>query len=56
MSKENSEIALQQIEALDRRDVDAFIALVSPDVDGRTPSLDGACADLRRENGAQRVG
>jgi hypothetical protein len=33
MSKENSEIALQQVEALNRRDVDAYIALVSPDVE-----------------------
>jgi steroid delta-isomerase-like uncharacterized protein len=33
MSQENAEIAVQQIEALNRRDVDAFLALVSPDVE-----------------------
>jgi ketosteroid isomerase-like protein len=33
MSQENVEIALQQTEALNRRDVDAFVALVSPDVE-----------------------
>jgi ketosteroid isomerase-like protein len=33
MSEENVEVALQGIEAFNRRDVDAFVALVSPDVE-----------------------
>jgi ketosteroid isomerase-like protein len=33
MSQENVEVVLQAIEALNRRDVDAFLALVSPDVE-----------------------
>jgi ketosteroid isomerase-like protein len=33
MSQENVEIVLQGIEAFNRRDVDAFVALVSPDVE-----------------------
>jgi hypothetical protein len=33
VSRENVEIALQQVEALNRPDVDAFVALVSPDVE-----------------------
>jgi hypothetical protein len=33
MSQENVEVVLQAIEALNRRDVDAFFALVSPDVE-----------------------
>jgi ketosteroid isomerase-like protein len=33
MSEENVEAVLQGIEALNRRDVDAFVALVSPDVE-----------------------
>ena len=33
MSQKNSEIALQQIDALNRGDVDAFVDLVSPDVE-----------------------
>jgi steroid delta-isomerase-like uncharacterized protein len=33
MSQENVEIAQQQIEAINRRDADAFVALVSPDVE-----------------------
>jgi len=33
MSRENVEIAQQQIEAINRRDADAFVALVSPDVE-----------------------
>jgi ketosteroid isomerase-like protein len=33
MSQENVEVVLQGIEALNRRDVDAFVALVSPDVE-----------------------
>jgi ketosteroid isomerase-like protein len=33
MSEENVEVVLQQIEAGNRRDVDAFVALVSPDVE-----------------------
>ena len=32
MSQENVEVALRHVEALRRRDVDALIALVSPDV------------------------
>ncbi|MEK6326425.1 MAG: nuclear transport factor 2 family protein [Actinomycetota bacterium] len=37
MSRENSGIALQLIEASNRRDVDAFLALVSPDVEWEDP-------------------
>ena len=33
MSEENVEVVLQQAEALNRRDVEAFVALVSPDVE-----------------------
>jgi ketosteroid isomerase-like protein len=33
MSQENSEIVLQQVVAANRRDADAFVALVSPDVE-----------------------
>jgi ketosteroid isomerase-like protein len=33
MSQENVEIVLQHVEALRRRDVDALLALVSPDVE-----------------------
>jgi ketosteroid isomerase-like protein len=33
MSQENVEVVLQGIEALNRRDVDAFVALGSPDVE-----------------------
>jgi ketosteroid isomerase-like protein len=33
MSQENVEVVLQQAEALNREDVDAFVALVSPDVE-----------------------
>jgi ketosteroid isomerase-like protein len=33
MSQKNVEVVLQGIEALNRRDVDAFVALVSPDVE-----------------------
>jgi ketosteroid isomerase-like protein len=33
MSQENVEVVLQGIEALNRRDVDAFVALVGPDVE-----------------------
>jgi ketosteroid isomerase-like protein len=33
MSEENVDAVLQGIEALNRRDVDAFVALVSPDVE-----------------------
>ena len=32
MSRENLEIVLRQLEALNRRDIDAFVALVSPEV------------------------
>jgi ketosteroid isomerase-like protein len=32
MSQENVEIVLRQVEALNRRDIDAFVALVSPEV------------------------
>ena len=39
MSKENSEIVLQLIEAVNRRDVDAFVALVSPDVEWEDSSF-----------------
>jgi hypothetical protein len=33
MSEENVEVVLQGVEALNRRDVDGFIGLVSPDVE-----------------------
>jgi uncharacterized protein len=33
MSEENVEVVLKQIEAFNRGDVDAFVALVSPDVE-----------------------
>ena len=32
MSQENVELALRTLDAFDRRDVDAFVALLSPDV------------------------
>jgi ketosteroid isomerase-like protein len=37
VSQENSEIALQQIEAFNRRDVDAVVARVSADVEWEDP-------------------
>jgi ketosteroid isomerase-like protein len=33
MSEENVEVALQQVEAVNRQDADAFVATVSPDVE-----------------------
>ena len=39
MSQENSKIALQLIEASNRRDVEAFVALISPDVEWVDPTF-----------------
>jgi ketosteroid isomerase-like protein len=39
MSQENVEVALQLIEVSNRRDVDAFVALVSPDVEWDDPTF-----------------
>ena len=54
MSKENSEIVLQLIEAVNRRDVDAFVALVSPDVEWEDSSFWSEPARIYRGRGELR--
>ncbi len=39
MSQENVEVALELIEASNRQDVDAWIALISPDVEWEDPAF-----------------
>jgi ketosteroid isomerase-like protein len=39
MSEENVEIVLQQMDAFNRRDPDAFVALLSPDVEWEDPTF-----------------
>jgi hypothetical protein len=50
MSQEIMEAVLQGIEAFNRRDVDAFVASVSPDVEWEDAVYwSGACPDLQGE-------
>jgi steroid delta-isomerase-like uncharacterized protein len=48
MSRENVKVALQQIEAFNRRDVDAVVALASPDVEWEDPMFRSQAARVYR--------
>ena len=54
MSEENVEIGLRQVKAINRGDVDAFVDLVSPDIEWEDPTFWSEPARVYRGRGEVR--